>query len=133
MLRKQQGWLRQVLPGDMLQRRESGGMFRVGDASVEQLRMLTLLDTALLLTLWVCFSWAFGWRATCVGLVFWGTNYFAPFTWTGGGILRQDWLAASVIGIYLWTSADTTVTSTALRVRPSLGSQGVGLVLDGSY
>lgn len=39
VLRKEQGWLRQVLPGDMLQRRESGGMFRVEDASVEQLRM----------------------------------------------------------------------------------------------
>ena len=42
-------------------------------------------------------------------------------------------VAASLIGGYLWISADTTVTSTALRVRPSLGSQGVGLVLDGSY
>ena len=72
-----------------------------GAISVKQLRLLTLLDTALLLALWGFFAWAFGWRATCMGLVFWGTNYFAPFTWTGGGILRQDWLAASVIGIAL--------------------------------
>ena len=36
-----------------------------------------------------------------MGLVFWGTNDFAPFTWTGGGILRQDWLVASIVGIAL--------------------------------
>jgi hypothetical protein len=41
--------------------------------------------------------------------------------------------AAGLIGIYLWKTADTRGSSTAVRVHPSLGSQSVGLVLDGSY
>jgi tRNA pseudouridine13 synthase len=38
-LRKSQGWLRQALPGDVLQRRETGGMFTVEDAAAEQDRL----------------------------------------------------------------------------------------------
>lgn len=62
---------------------------------------LRLLDPALLLLMWGCVCWAFGWRIACVAAVYWGTNYAAPFGWTGGGTLRQDWLACSVIGIAL--------------------------------
>ncbi|HEY6077337.1 MAG TPA: hypothetical protein VIW29_00945, partial [Polyangiaceae bacterium] len=35
--------------------------------------------------------WAFGWRTTAIGVVFWGCNKAADFYWTGGAFLRQDW------------------------------------------
>jgi len=38
-LRKNQGWLRKVLPGDLLHRADPGGMFVVEDAAAEQRRM----------------------------------------------------------------------------------------------
>ncbi|MCH2170981.1 hypothetical protein MK489_09370 [Myxococcota bacterium] len=67
--------------------------------SRSQLRILTLIDPAMLVIMWLAVTWAFGWRSACVGIVFWGTNDFAGFEWVGGGILRQDWLVASVVGI----------------------------------
>ena len=39
VLRKSQGWLRKVLPGDLLHRLDPGGMFAVEDVAAEQLRM----------------------------------------------------------------------------------------------
>jgi hypothetical protein len=36
-----------------------------------------------------------------VALLYWGTNYPADFGWTGGSYLRDDWLAATVIGLCL--------------------------------
>lgn len=39
VLRRGQGWLRQALPGDLLQRRESGGLFTVDDPFAEQPRL----------------------------------------------------------------------------------------------
>jgi hypothetical protein len=35
--------------------------------------------------------WAFGWRTTAIGVLFWGCNKAADFYWTGGAFLRQDW------------------------------------------
>ncbi|NQZ98931.1 MAG: hypothetical protein HRU01_20700, partial [Myxococcales bacterium] len=66
-----------------------------------QLRALTAIDPLLLAAMWGAVVWAFGWRVACIGSIFWGTNYFAGYGWTGGGILRQDWLAATVIGLCL--------------------------------
>ncbi len=60
---------------------------------------LSLLDPVLLLAMWLGVVWTFGWRAACVAAVFWGTNGFADFTWTGGSFLRQDWLVALVLAI----------------------------------
>jgi hypothetical protein len=70
-------------------------------ASEGQLLLLTLIDPLLLLAMWACITWAFGWRAACVAAVFWGTNPFAHFGWTGGGFLRQDWLAATALAVCL--------------------------------
>ncbi|MEE9609444.1 MAG: hypothetical protein V3U03_17040, partial [Myxococcota bacterium] len=74
---------------------------RTGPASDRQLLALALLDPLLLLAMWGSWLWAFGWRATCIALLFWGTNHFAPFGWTGGGYLRQDWLVAAIVAICL--------------------------------
>ena len=34
-----------------------------------------------------------------VGAIFWGCQSSAPFYWTGGALLRQDWLFFSVLSV----------------------------------
>jgi hypothetical protein len=63
--------------------------------------VLGLLDVALLLGMLGAVWWAFGWRAAAVAAVFWGTQAFSPFYWTGGGFLRQDWLFWTVLAACL--------------------------------
>jgi hypothetical protein len=70
-----------------------------GPASATQLAALRSLDPLLLALMFAGIAWAFGWRITCIAAIYWGTNYAAPYGWTGGSILRQDWLAATVLGI----------------------------------
>ena len=74
---------------------------RLLPASHASILGLALADPLLLVAMWVMVFRAFGWRATCVALIWWGTNQLAHFGWTGGGFLRQDWLALAVIGICL--------------------------------
>jgi hypothetical protein len=62
---------------------------------------LGLLDPALLLVMWLFVLWSFGWRTTCVALLFWGTNFAARYFWNGGAFLRMDWLAATIISVAL--------------------------------
>lgn len=86
--------------------------------------VLSLVDWLLLAIMWG-FVWrAFGWRTMCVALVFWGTNYPGHFGWTGGSFLRQDWLAALLIGLCLLRmerpmAAGFMITTAALlRIYP---------------
>ncbi len=105
----------------------------LGPATVTQLRALLLVDTALLLAMWSAVVWGFGWRIACVAAVFWGTHYASPFEWTGGGLLRQDWLAATVIGIALLRRERPAAAgfllayATLLRLFPGLVVLGVAL------
>ena len=70
-------------------------------ASDGYVMFLGIVDSLLLLAMWGFVLWAFGWRATCVAIIYWGTNYPARYFWNGGAFLRMDWLVASVIGICL--------------------------------
>jgi hypothetical protein len=70
-----------------------------GPVSEANLAPVLLVDPLLLLAMWSCVWRAFGWRAACVALVFWGTNLPGDYLWTGGAFLRQTWLASLVIGI----------------------------------
>jgi hypothetical protein len=78
-----------------------GRLASLGPASAGWILALALLDPLLALAAWSAVAWAFGWRATCVALVYWGTNHPANFSWTGGAFLRDDWLAASLLGLAL--------------------------------
>jgi hypothetical protein len=60
---------------------------------------LASLDVVLDLAAWGLVAAAFGWRATCVALVYWGTNQPAGYEWTGGAFLRHDWLAAMLVAL----------------------------------
>jgi len=104
-----------------------------GPASTGQILALTLLDPVLALLMWGCVWWAFGREATCVALIYWGTNYPAEFGWTGGSYLRDDWLAATVIGICLLRRKKMLGAgfllghATLLRIFPVLVLLAIGL------
>jgi hypothetical protein len=104
-----------------------------GPIGARQLAGLRLLDPLLLLVMWGFVVHAFGWRIACVAAVFWGTNYLSPFSWTGGSILRQDWLAALGIGICLLRRERPLAAgvllgiAALLRVFPLLVPAGVAL------
>jgi hypothetical protein len=94
--------------------------------SENQLLTLSLIDPALLLVMWGVVWWAFGWRGLCVALIWWGTNYPGRFRWTGGALLRSDWLVLSTVGICLlrrqwWAASGAALTAAALlRVFPGV-------------
>jgi hypothetical protein len=102
-------------------------------ASTTQILLLTLIDPLLLLIMWTAVGWSFGWRAMCVALIYWGTNVPALFYWVGGGYLRQDWLALTVIGVCLlrrhWMAAAGAALTTAALLRIFPGLLIAGLVL----
>jgi len=104
-----------------------------GPASWTQIVLLVALDPLLLAGMWGAVAWAFGWRAMCVALIYWGTNFPARFAWTGGSILRQDWLALSMLGLCLLRrgragAAGFSLTwATLLRVFPASLLAGVAL------
>jgi len=116
-----------------------GRFLTAGPLSANQLFALRLLDPMLLLAMWAAVVWGFGWRTAAVGAVYWGTSYVTPFGWTGGSILRQDWLAATVLGIVLLRrdrplGAGLALTTAALlRVFPVLAVAGVGLGMAGRW
>src|SRR5262249_12597903 len=61
-------------------------------AQVGYMQFLASLDLVYLAGMFVLIWWAFGWRVFAVSAVFWGCQSSAPFYWTGGAFLRQDWL-----------------------------------------
>lgn len=65
------------------------------------LQALAMLDVGYLAAMFAALWWGFGWRVFAVGAVFWGTQASAPFYWTGGAFLRQDWLFFLVLAAAL--------------------------------
>lgn len=115
----------------------ASALANTGPPSRARILTLALLDPLLLLIMWGFVAWAFGWRALCVALIYWGTNYPALFGWTGGAFLRQDWLAAAIIGLCLlrrerFTAGGLVLTlSVLLRMTPAILIAGLALKLLG--
>jgi hypothetical protein len=55
-------------------------------------KLLSLIDISLQLGAVLMLGWAFGWRTMALATIFWGCNAPAGFYWTGGALLRQDWI-----------------------------------------
>jgi hypothetical protein len=104
-----------------------------GPISRRKMVALALLDPLLIVIMWAVVWWAFGWRATAVAVLWWGTNYPARYNYIGGAFLRSDWLVLASIAIALarkgWLTAAGGALgwSTLLRIFP--GFIGAGAVL----
>ena len=95
-------------------------------ASTRYLQFLAALDIAFLLGMFVALWWAFGWRVFAVAAIFWGCQSSAPFYWTGGAFLRQDWLFWLVLSVCLlrkkrpMLAGAAVAYATLLRIFPGL-------------
>jgi hypothetical protein len=72
-----------------------------GELDWKKVERIGYIDSALLVMMWGVVWWAFGWRASCVALLYWGTNFPARFYWNGGSMLRYDWIVWLVVGVCL--------------------------------
>jgi hypothetical protein len=71
----------------------------LNSGSVLYNQFLASLDLLYIVGVFVALWWGFGWRVFAVGAIFWGCQSSAPFYWTGGAFLRQDWLFFSVLSV----------------------------------
>jgi hypothetical protein len=89
-------------------------------------QFLATLDLLYLAGMFIVLWWGFGWRVFCVGAIFWGCQSSAPFYWTGGAFLRQDWLFYTVLSVAcirkrcFKMAGASLVYSGLLRVFPGL-------------
>jgi hypothetical protein len=92
--------------------------------TAENIFRIACIDSALLVLMWAVAWWAFGWRATCVALLWWGLDFPARFYWNGGSMLRYDWLFWLVVGIcllkkrYHFAGGMALTYTTLLRIFP---------------
>jgi hypothetical protein len=107
-------------------------------ATVGFMQGLAMIDVAYLFGVFVALYWGFGWRVAAVGAIFWGTQSSAPFYWTGGAFLRQDWLFFIVMAAalarkrYFELAGAAMVYAGLLRIFPGLAVIG-WLVVCGAY
>ncbi len=112
-----------------------GGVLNGG---IMYLQALALIDVAYILAAFAALYWAFGWRVFAVAGIFFGTQSSAPFYWTGGALLRQDWLFFYVMAAclvrkkYPALAGASLVYAGLLRVFPGLAVLG-WLVVAGWY
>jgi len=89
-------------------------------------QFLASLDVVYLVGMFIALWWGFGWRVFAVGAIFWGCQSSAPFYWTGGAFLRQDWLFFSVLSVacihkrYFKIAGASLVYAGLLRIFPGL-------------
>jgi hypothetical protein len=110
----------------------------LSDANVRFMQGLAMIDIAYLIGVFVALWWGFGWRVAAVGAIFWGTQSSAPFYWTGGAFLRQDWLFFLVLAAALTRKRHFKLAGAAmvyaglLRIFPGLVVVG-WLTVCGAY
>ncbi len=106
-----------------------------GPASDRQIAILTRIDPFFIFGLIAMTWWAFGWRTMCVALAVFATNFPSRFYWTGGSLLRWDWLFYFVGGICLVKKERPFLGgfflgySTLLRIFPMFTFSGPLLVI----
>jgi hypothetical protein len=106
-------------------------------AATSYLQFLAMIDIGFLIGTFGLLWWAFGWRVFAVSAIFWGTQSPAPFYWTGGAFLRQDWLfwivaaAAFTRKRYYALAGGSMVYAGLLRVFPGLAVVGWVVALIG--
>ncbi len=94
--------------------------------SVKFLQFLAAIDLVYLAAMFVILWWGFGWRVFAAGAIFWGCQSSAPFYWTGGAFLRQDWLfylvlsAAAMRRRHFKIAGASVVYAGLLRIFPGL-------------
>jgi hypothetical protein len=73
----------------------------LGPATDHQIAILTRIDPFFIFGILALTWWAFGWRTMCVALAVFATNFPNRFYWTGGSLLRWDWLFYLIGGVCL--------------------------------
>jgi hypothetical protein len=108
-----------------------GALLAATPGGAAALPWLVRVDLLLFAALWIGALWGFGWRTTAVAAVFWGTNGLEGWDWTGATLLRQDWLAALVVGLACLRRERPVAAgfllawSAGLRVFPALAIAGL--------
>jgi len=98
-------------------------------------KLLSLLDIGLQLSAVLLINWAFGWRIMTLATIFWGCNAPAGFYWTGGALLRQDWIFFVIASVCLARKRKFGLSGAALswasllRIFPLGLFGGVGLIV----
>ncbi|HZL16272.1 MAG TPA: hypothetical protein VFG23_00875 [Polyangia bacterium] len=106
-----------------------------GPATDRQIWYLTRIDPFFILGIIAMSWWAFGWRTMCVALAVFATNFPSRFYWTGGSLLRWDWLFYFVGGFCLIKKERPFLGgfflgySTLLRIFPMFVFSGPILVI----
>ncbi len=107
-------------------------------ASETQIFLINLLDPAYYVGMIAMVWWAFGWRVTAVAMAIFATNFPNRFYWTGGAMLRWDWLFYSTAAV-CWLKKEKPLLAglalgyaTLLRVFPGfiVAGPGVALLVD---
>jgi hypothetical protein len=98
-------------------------------------KQLAAIDVTFTALLFIALGWAFGWRIMLVATIFWGIQEPAPFLWTGGAFLRQDWFLLTVLAAclarkkWLFTAGFCLMYAGLLRVFPLVLWGGPGVVV----
>jgi len=92
----------------------------IGKLTWNKIVYLGSIDFSLLILMWLVTWWAFGWRATCAALIFWGCNFPARYYWNGGGFLRYDWILWLVMGICMLKRRQNFLAGVALTYATGL-------------
>lgn len=111
----------------------------MGAVNEFQMVTLNLLDPLYIILAAVMIWWAFGPRTFAIAMVVLGTNFPNRFYWTGGSLLRYDWLFYLVASICLlkkdrpFLAGMAFAYTTLLRLFPGLAAVGPAMAAAAYY